>query len=83
MKWSGKDPRWIIGKRADIIIIDSNVKTVYSAHVDVKETYCIFVKRPTLGAKDFLSADDDWPVGWYWTQYPSLDYLKKIDKEEV
>lgn len=81
MKWNAKDPRWIIGKRADIIIIDSNIKKVYKAHVDVKEVYCIFLEK-TIGAdvKDFYNADDDWPIGWYWTQYPSLDFLKEIDK---
>lgn len=81
MKWRGKDPRWTIGKRADIIIVDSNIKKIYKAHVDVKETYCIFLET-TKDVKDFYNADDDWPIGWYWTQYPSLDFLKEIDEEE-
>lgn len=81
-KWYNKDPRWTINKRADIIIVDSNIKKIYKAHVDVKETYCVFLEENTKDIKDFYSADDDWPPGWYWTFYPGHYKLWEMDKEE-
>jgi hypothetical protein len=44
--WFKDDPRWYIGKRADIVILIKSINGFYSeaiaGSVDVKETFTIF-----------------------------------------
>jgi hypothetical protein len=72
--WFKDDPRWHIGKRADIVILIKSINGFYSeaisGSVDVKETFTIFLNGETSCGKTWLSADSDWPENWIWSYCP-------------
>lgn len=79
--WKSEDPRWVINKRADIIIINTSTASVYTAHVDTKECYNIWINKTAIDEKDFFHADDEWPAGWFWAFYPDHNKLWAMGKE--
>jgi len=69
--WNKEDPRYSINKRADIIILrpSSNGRLeAGTAHVDTKETWCIFTSFTNCS---LIDADSDWDKDWLWTWAPA------------
>lgn len=67
--WFEADPRYSINKRSNIVIIRPTVNGKRSglAHVDTKETWCIFTD---FEDHKVISADDKWDIDWIWTWAP-------------
>ena len=73
--WFDDDPRYHINKRAHIVVVfgcGTHFKQSVVAEVETKYGWTIWFNQHGRD-KDTLpeiTADDDWPKGWFWTFIP-------------
>jgi hypothetical protein len=68
--WLTTDPRYSINKRADIVILRPDLEGRLEAsigYVDTKDSWSIWT---SFENRSFISADDKWQDGWFWTWAP-------------
>lgn len=68
MMWRKEDPRDIIDKRGEIVIVGPNFAS--RASVDTKHTYCIFLHDRRSDEREMVYEAEDWPDDWTWTVHP-------------
>ena len=78
--WREEDPRWSINKRDKIVIFDFALNKVYTANVETKNAFCIWID---FNDKPFISADDEWPKSWVWDYLPNKNDIIKKKKEII
>ena len=66
--WRKGDPREVVGKRANIIILTGDMALL--GQVDCKESWSIWTDHDFDRYK-FIDPDDKWPDHWVWTWAPS------------
>jgi hypothetical protein len=70
MAWYKNDPRYSIGKRADIVILDLALNMCCLAHVDTKNVFSVFT---SFAEKPHIAEEDDWPPSWLWCFRPTRE----------
>lgn len=65
--WSNEDPREKLD-RGDIIVAAPEGEA-FTASVETKHAYCVFLKR-TGDVRSHISEGDEWPPEWQWVRAP-------------
>ena len=70
MSWSDEDPRFTVGKRADIVIVRGRGygQRACLAQVETKHSWHVSTGFPE--PHRHVGSGDDWPEGWRWTFAP-------------
>ena len=65
--WHNKDPRYTINDFMKIVIVDLALNRVSIGEVITEYGFYVMTK---FEDKQYISADDEWPGSWIWTDYP-------------
>jgi len=65
--WNTEDPRYTIGKRADIVIHTGD--DALKGQVETKHSWSIWTTHE-FDRYSFIGPDDDWPSHWQWVYAP-------------
>jgi hypothetical protein len=73
-RWCKEDPRLHTDKQR--IIIVSNGRLSFTAHVDTKHSWSISLDE-CMDGRTFVPQADKWPESWAWTDIPDTQQEQK------